>query len=94
MSSNFPLLTTKDRRTTLPSFQVRGIQKNVATLMQVTMEALLAVLLAVMGYFFIAIPELCESSVGIVELLTNRILQYLYYPQCKAMTSDRKTWLQ
>ena len=32
-------------------YQVRGIQKNVATLMQVTMEALLAELLAVMGDF-------------------------------------------
>ena len=75
MSSNFPLLTTKIVVPLCLVYQVRGIQKNVATLMQVTMEALLAVLLAVMGYFFIAIPELCESSVGIVELLSNRILR-------------------
>ena len=61
--------------------------------MQITMEAVFAVLLAGMGGF-IAIPELCESSVGIVELIPNRIHQCLYYPQCKAMTSDRKTWLQ
>ena len=39
---------------------------------------------------FIAIPELCESSVGIVELFPNRIHQCLYYPQCKAMTSEGK----
>ena len=43
---------------------------------------------------FIAIPELCESWIEIVELFPNRIHQCLYYPQCKAMTSDRKTWLQ
>ena len=61
--------------------------------MQITMEAVFAVLLAGMGGF-IAIPELCESSVGIVELFPNRIHQYLYYPQFKAMMSDRKTWLQ
>ena len=35
--------------------------------MQITMEAVFAVLLAGMGGF-IAIPELCESSVGIDEL--------------------------
>ena len=33
-----------------PVYQDRWIQRNVATLMQVTMEALLAVLRAVMGY--------------------------------------------
>ena len=43
---------------------------------------------------FIAIPELCESWDGVGELLPDRIHQCLYYPQCKAMTSDRKTWLQ
>ena len=54
------------------------------------MEAVFVVLLAGMGGF-IAIPELCESSVGIVELFPNRIHQCLNYPQCKAMASDRKT---
>ena len=40
--------------------------------MQITMEAVFAVLLAgIRG--FIAIPDLCESSVGIVELFPNRI---------------------
>ena len=47
----FILLTTKIIVPLFLVYRERGIQKNVATLMQVTMEALLAVLLAVMGDF-------------------------------------------
>ena len=48
-------------------YQVRGIQKNVATLMQVTMEALLAELLAVMGRF--SLPS--QSCANLETELSN-----------------------
>ena len=94
MSSNFPLLTTKDRRTTLPSLPGQRDTEERGYINASHHGGSSCSVTGSDGIFFIAIPELCESSVGIVELLTNRILQYLYYPQCKAMTSDRKTWLQ
>ena len=71
----FVLLTTKYHRTTRPRIPGEvDTEERGYIYMQITMEAVFAVLLAGMGGF-IVIPELCESSVGIVELFPNRIQQ-------------------
>ena len=95
MSSNFPLLTTKDRRTTLPSLPGQRDTEERGYINASHHGGSSCSVTGSDGICFHCHPRVVRiSSFGIVELLSNRIPQYLYYPQCKAMTSDRKTWLQ
>ena len=88
------LLTTKYHCTTLPCLPgQRDTEERGYTIMQVTMEALLTVLLTVMEYFHCH-PRVVRILRRSCRITPNRIHQSLYYPQCNEMTSDRKTWLQ